>query len=246
MGTRPRSQLFDELDRSTGRPVSQVLEGFVDRPGIPWLQLQRKGEDGVIEVRQLRTGPDGPIALNKKPWHVPVCIRYALQQDEKTQCILLTESSTELRLPDGPPPSWVMPNAGALGYYRWDLPAGDWQALVDASSHLTPEERASLPDQLGRSLVAGTIEATAYLRMLQTMAHHEDRFVVQGVLTELVRSSHQCITDVSRPAFQRYVQKVLGPHVRRLGYDRKPDEPIADALLRPGLLRTYADLSPRR
>jgi aminopeptidase N len=243
-GNATTEQLFTTLDRETGKPVSTVLQGFVNRPGLPWLKLRRETNDGHnrLVLEQVRAWEDGPGPMQGEPWNVPVCVRFENEGAVRKQCALLSGSTVELALPDGPEPAWVLPNADALGYYRWDLPKADWRSLVAASERLTTAERASLPDQLGQSLVAGTLDAATYLDLLGQLARHRDRFVVQAVMMELSQTEHALVPDDAEVAFEQFVRGVLGVHVRRLGLERRANEPTSDAMLRPWLLQAYATL----
>mgnify|MGYP006206338689 CR=1 FL=1 len=86
-------------------------------------------------------------------------------RETKRFCDLLDTEQKEFDLGTDKCPAWVYPNAGQIGYYRWNLPAEDYEPTGFRGFEV---ERRSVPGhEYGLDLDDGDREALiAYLKTL--------------------------------------------------------------------------------
>jgi len=256
-GSGGTPELLAALDRAAEEPVSTVVHDFVDRPGAPLLEAELDCEarslwPATLSLSQRRYLPAGREDAAAEPWHVPVCVRWGSPAGNghggsDRACFLLSERRRTVPLPTQRCPAWVHPNAGERGYYRWSLPEADLLALADAHrGALTLREKLALPGSLRALLEAGEIGVAGYLEALLDLSEERHRRIVEAIvpgLAGLARlldgagASEPVHTDLAA-----YVQRVLGPHLDRIGLVPPAAEPAEATLLRARLIPILADL----
>ena len=128
-GTATADQFFESMGQAAGDPrVVRAMQGFVNQQGLPVITFRRDGSRLVAS--QARYAPLGAEGVPATQWVVPMCVRRADQR----ACTLLDRPSAPVTLAGS---GWYMPNAGGHGYYRFDLPSADWDALIAAGPALT-------------------------------------------------------------------------------------------------------------
>ncbi|HEX5658011.1 MAG TPA: M1 family aminopeptidase, partial [Polyangiales bacterium] len=157
----------DLVQTLAGVSGQQQLEGaffsFLDQPGVPALQVALDCQAKTLGLTQSRYAPLG-TSVPQVSWQIPVCVRYGQQgAPAKEACQLLSEQTATIAL-EGTCPTWVMPNAGAQGYYRWSLSDQDLDALIARRNELATAEQMSLANNLGAALRAGTVELSRALK----------------------------------------------------------------------------------
>ena len=93
--------------------------------------------------------------------------RAILRRGETRACSLLTDDSATVTIGgEGP----LMPNAGGTGYYRFELPDADWDALIAQAERLPGGEAQALADSLAASLHAGRADTARLASLVQRPA----------------------------------------------------------------------------
>jgi alanyl aminopeptidase len=240
-GNATTADLFSALDNATQKPLGQTAATFVDQPGTPLIDvaLDCSGPKPQVALTQSRYLPAGSQAAQTGPWRVPVCLRY--EEADGTQgrtCVMLDAPSQRLDLDAKTCPKWLHPNADEQGYYLWRLPTDQLLALIRTHrAKLSLPERVALPQHLGSLLRAEVLPADAYLSALEELAKDDHWMVIQGVVNGLGPLGYTAKrTPDLRAPYAAYVRRVLGPHLKRLGLDARPNEPVEAQLLRPSLI----------
>ena len=83
--------------------------------------------------------------------------------------------------------SWIMPNANAQGYYRFNLPVEMWSSLIDAFGQLRVGEQLAIVDSAFAMFEAGDLDADVLKRVIAASAQAEDRRVISAPMTSLTR-----------------------------------------------------------
>jgi aminopeptidase N len=148
-GTASANDFFESLGQAAGdQRVVTAMRSFVDQQGVPLVTFRR--ERGRLVAAQSRYAPLGAQGVPATQWVIPLCVRTA--QDRS--CTLLDRASAPVPVARR---GWYIPNAGGHGYYRFDLPAADWDALIAAGPQLTPAEALAAIDSLWGSFRAGRV-----------------------------------------------------------------------------------------
>ena len=125
-GNATASDFWNAMTRSSKQPIDQIMPTFVMQPGAPFVGVEAKCEGGnttlnLSQKRYLET----PAAFNEpndQIWQIPVCAKGVSETSAgKQECFLLTQRQQQFTLKGCS--KFVFPDAGALGYYRFDYDA---------------------------------------------------------------------------------------------------------------------------
>jgi len=234
-GNATASDLWRALDRATGRPVSAAMNGFLEQPGFPILEVRRTGARQVT-IRQRRFHAAG-VSVPPQLWQVPIRLHYADDLRIREAVVLLDREEKTFDLPVDDHLAWIYPNGGARGYYRWLMSRENLENLTRAASaSLEPRERIELVGNLGALVDAGEMRADDYLEMLLGFAEDARPTVCQSVLEGSNRIQETFPDADLEEEFAVYVRHLLAPALDRIGLERRPGEEEDVTTLRPRLL----------
>jgi alanyl aminopeptidase len=245
--TATSDDLLGALSEVAGRDVGTPFHTFLDQPGVPLVEarLECDASGAALSVSQSRYTPVGSTASRDHVWQIPLCASYPVGRDVRTACELVTTASARVALPGAEGcPAWVMPNAGARGYYRFTLPPEQLQALQGAGwSQLAPLERASVASNLRAAFASAVVPGGEVLGALPALASDPTRTVA----TEPIGLAHVVIEQIVPPeradAARTWAASLYRTRASRLGWaDRAADDGEARLLRRDvlGFLATIA------
>src|SRR5206468_5116247 len=119
-------------------------------------------------------------------WGIPVALKYSDGNTVRTMTVLLDEESQTVTLPTGRSSAWVLPDADACGYYRWQVP-GPMFGLIARQSRtmLTPRERVGFVLNLTALIGVGAVRGDDYLRTLAEFSNDPEPAVAEAVARAL-------------------------------------------------------------
>jgi aminopeptidase N len=217
------------------------MSSFLDQPGVPLVEADVLA-DGSVRFAQRRFLNFGASAPSRQLWQIPVRYKYFDGERIRTGATMLADSEATVTLEGGRPPVWIHPNADESGYYRWYVDPQNLQRLTDASQKsLSVRERVGVIDDAGALLAAGVLHGDDYLRLIEAFANDPEPSVDGALVPALHTVKRAFIPTEMESSFAAYVRRVLGPSLRRIGFQRMPDEAEAVSLLRPRLVDWLAD-----
>jgi len=243
--TAKGAQLMAALGGAVGKDVSAAMGSFLDQPGVPLVKAEvvcaADGLSAEVKLAQSRYLPAGSSLDGKQLWQVPVCVRYQVGGLVDELCTLLTTPEGTLPLDGGGCPSWLMPNAEGVGYYRFTLPPADLEKLrKNGLSKLSPREKLALADSLRAAFANGSLDVQSVLSTLPALAQDDNR-VVAAMPLELLRFSREYLLDEAhRPALDAFARGLYGARLRKLGWKERPREEGDLKLLRADLASFFA------
>lgn len=209
-GNATTEQFFQALaDAGRDPRILTAMKSFVDQQGVPLVTFSREG--GRLVARQSRYGLLGgsprPVS-----WTIPLC----LKDGAGRSCTLLDKPNAPIAAPAGV----LMPNAGGTGYYRFELPAADWAALIAALPRLSAGEALAADDSLWASFRAGRAPATSLVAETRSLLGHPDAgvSVSAGERFSGLRSRGLIPAD-ALPAYRKLMGALYGPRLQALGFD---------------------------
>lgn len=229
--------LVSALEAASGKPVSQVMDGFLDQTGVPLVRLEQRcdASGARLSIVQSVHRPLGVAGGDEKLWRFPICVRLAGAKDDRV-CTLLETRSSELDLGKGCP-KLISPNAGELGYYRWLLPERELRALATRQrGALSTAERLGLVGNAWALVRSGALGADVYLELLRGFADEPSRIVWESIASSLDELERTLASEAERAALARYVDALAGRAARRLGWTPRADDGDERRLLRRTLL----------
>jgi alanyl aminopeptidase len=216
--------------------IEMAFKSFIEQPGVPLLSTRLDCTDPAnpqLIVSQARYAPLGSsIESGAGQWHVPMCIKYSADGEEKSQCVLVSESEQGIDLDAASCPTRVHPNADGAGYYRFGSDDAGWQRLVDAVPDMAPAEALALADSLHAAFRAGTVSADTYVAGMVALVNHDTWDVADAVTNHLESITN--ILDVEQlPDAEQAFRDIVGHRFARL-----PDaDDAGTALLRQRMQR---------
>jgi alanyl aminopeptidase len=231
---------------TTGHPeIVDAFDNFIDQPGIPLLTTALScGASGAnANVTQAPYTPVG-IPATARQWKVPMC----LTADLNRSCQLVTPPSTQVLL-GATCPKRVFPNAEGAGYYRFAMDEKGWGALIQASPTLDPADQLTLYHNVSAALRGGVGTASDFFGVVYTLAptgqwdligsDQRSSFSVTDSLHDLRVTGVLSAADL--PAYQAFIRRNFAPRLAPLGLVSKPNETVADTLMREGLAQLLVE-----
>ncbi len=212
-GNATSTEFFAALADAAGDPrIVPAMQSFTDQQGVPLLSFARAGK-GAWQVTQSRYARLGASPAPTR-WGVPLCLR-ALKGVQ--QCQLLTEPSAQVAFAAKGP---FIPNAGGTGYYRFELPAADWDALIAKAATLPGAEALALDDSLYASFLAGRASARQLVTSARQLARNPDSYASDAGIDSLQAFYNNGIMDeAGKAGYRRFLTGLLAPRLRQLGFD---------------------------
>ncbi|WP_421836243.1 M1 family metallopeptidase [Novosphingobium sp.] len=213
-GNATSAEFFKAMAEAAGDPrILPAMQSFTDQQGVPLVTLERAGPQSwkVTQSRYVRYGMKGPVTK----WGIPLCLR----QGDIRQCSLMTDTTTTVTIKSAGP---IMPNAGGTGYYRFELPAKDWDALIAATPSLSGGEALAVEDSLNASFYAGRVTADQLIAGSRALAANPDSYA-SGDATGLLQAmaARGVIAESAKPKFRAFVDGLYAPQLKALGLDPK-------------------------
>jgi aminopeptidase N len=230
-GTATAEDFFQSISAEAKDPrVVPAFQSFVTQQGVPLISV-RPAPGGGVTLSQQRYRPIGVEAQAGQRWLVPVCLRGSSGR----QCTLLTDASATVRAPGN---EWVMPNAAAAGYYRFDLDRAGWNRLIAAAPQLTGDEAMALADSVYASFAAGGTSFAQVLTAARALSTHPERAAAVYIPGQLASLSETVLTEADLTAYQALMRDLFGARLAELGLDLKRGAYAKDGAERRQLRQT--------
>ena len=232
-GNAAAEDMFRAVGAKLGAPVEAGLRSFIDQPGVPrigmTLDCSAKGKPALV-LHQTRALPAGIVDPAPHLWSVPVCVRYGGETGAGARaCVLLAAADGRLELP-GACPTWIVPNAGGVGYYR-SAPADTKVeiGLVTPGSRIarlakpTPAERIMIVADLRAAVDRDELSIGDTLALVPHLVTDPDVRVARQA-GRLGAFRTDALGDDLHARAIRFWLSVNKPLVQRLGWRRRPGD----------------------
>lgn len=210
-GNATSADFFRAMAEVSGDPrILPAMQSFIDQQGVPLLTFT--GKDGQYSVTQsayARLGTTPPDRL----WGVPLCVR----KGDTRQCNLLAGKSMDLLVTGTGP---LIPNAGGTGYYRFELPKVDWNALIAVADTLPGGEAQAVADSLGASLRAGRADTGQMAALARKLVRNPDSYAADTATAQLASLASQGLFDEkATAAWRKFLETLYRPLLVQYGFD---------------------------
>lgn len=215
-GNATSTEFFGAMAEVSGDPrIVPAMQSFTDQQGVPLLTFARSGQgkSSGWQVSQSRYARLGTTAPDTR-WGIPLCLRTT---GAARQCQLLTEASATIRYAGK---GALVPNVGGTGYYRFELPAAEWDKLIAAADRLPGGEAQALADSLNASFQAGRATPAQLIAAARKLAAQQDSYANSTGISALGSYSDAGFLDpAGKAGLQRLVARVYAPRLKQLGFD---------------------------
>ena len=232
------SDLWDALERSSGRAVRTIMDTWINQGGYP---LVRVGEDGSLTQTPFsyRGDPGGAIG---SAWLVPVLTRSLRDPEVDSPSILLDgtrPAGDAVTIKSGA----ELVNAGGSGYYRVSYPTAMVERLAGKLAELAPLERYNLVSDTWAASLSGQAPLSDLLRLARALVDSaEGDPSVWSVVLGALGLFDRVIPEGDRPVLAQSVRTLLGPLSRDLGWDPRDGDGERTPSLRASVLRTLGTI----
>lgn len=208
------TEFFGAMAEASGDArIVPAMQSFTDQQGVPLLTFARSGTGRGWQVSQSRYARLGTTAPQTR-WGVPLCLRTT---GAARQCQLLTEGNATISYKGK---GALVPNAGGTGYYRFELPAAEWDKLIAAADRLPGSEAQALADSLDASFQAGRATPAQLVAAARKIVLQRDSYANgTGVAALAGYADAGFLDDAGKAGFQRLVNQLYAPRLKQLGFD---------------------------
>ena len=210
------NDLISALSKASGKDVAKLAATFLDRPGVPNVTFDAdcKGKTPTLTITQTpwHLLGDAPVtdAAATAPWIIPIDLRSGNEELR----IKLADAKGTYPLPKCP--TWIDPNVGGYGYYRYSLDEKHWAAFAAVIEKQDEPARVEFVNNLWGQVRAGTLGAEAMLRLLPAIDSDPSRVVVDAEINVLSEVEHEIVSPAAAHAYAKYVAARLQPHMKSL------------------------------
>jgi aminopeptidase N len=235
-GNATAADFYQALSDATQQPaLVQAMRSFIDQPGVPVIDVVRKG--GQLELTQTRFTQLGSPTPKPIEWSIPLCVR---QGSERT-CRLMTTARLSIPARSAP----LMPNAGGVGYYRFNLSDKDWSDLIAMGPTLSVGEALATTDSLWAAFRAGKASSELLLQATARFAAHADWTVATDNASRWLNLRDSGLVDeATADVLRKRLAEIYEPKLKDLGFDPKKgayaSEPLERAELRSRIVSILA------
>src|SRR5437762_5336385 len=230
------ADLWNALSETSGKAVAQIATGWTEQPGFPIVKLKRE-QGGNVSLLQERF----TINFTNAPpleWKIP--LTYAIV-GETPETLLMTGGVDGIRnIPANRP---LKLNVNGAGNYRVEYDEASWKLLLGALKNLGVDDRVNLLGdtwalvQANRAPVALYFDLVEKLPASTELAEREQIVHVLDFINRLLSGSPE------QEKFQQYARSLLLPTFDAVGWETKPDEKPATAILRASLITALGNLN---
>ncbi len=239
-GSTRSDDLWREIEKSAGKPVTQIAHDFTLQAGVPLIRVDAVecvAGKSVVALSQGEFTRDQP---DKKPrsWHVPVTLQ--LGTDGSPTRALVSGGKTSVTMPGCGP---VLLNAGQNGYYRSVYAPAAFSALASQFGKLAAIDQLGLLSDTWALGMVGLQPVSDFLDLAAATPISAEPVVwrnIAGTLSGI--NSHFKDEPARQKRFASFAIARLAPLMAQLGWDAKAGELDTTAPLRQQLIGTLSDL----
>ena len=228
-GNATEPDLWNEISAVSGVDVSRIAGSFLNQPGFPLLTVDKNG--AVSQTRYLRYGTQA----ENLQWTIPLNVKYKMGGEIKTVFYLLDKKAGVIDLPTGA--DWILPDAGADGYYRWQIDKDQFYALVEDIDQLENKEKMALLDNSDALVDSRLLSLEDYMFVLAGLLKDPHPLVLKQAVNSLMSIGNVYVNDSNRADFARFIDAELGERFAEIGLDTRADDSETVVQLRPRLAR---------
>jgi puromycin-sensitive aminopeptidase len=156
---------------------------------------------------------------------------------------VLRGEQTTVTLEGGGEVKWLCANAGSTGFYRLAYEAPVLAKLAASLGALAPSERIALLADRWALVRSGQASAADFLDLASRYGGEEDDAVLDELVGRLMYIESRLVDGAEQERFRRWVERLLGPALAKLGWEPAAGETDRVKLRRAALVRAVGVLA---
>ncbi|TDF37419.1 M1 family peptidase [Alteromonadaceae bacterium M269] len=207
--------LWKVLSSVSDIDVPAMMKTYLEQAGYPLIEFADNGR--VTQTRYHLAG----AKVKEQVWTVPLPITYKVNGKLERTLVFLDDQETLV----GPlaEADWIYPNANAMGYFRWKVPAKKLFALLEDLGELNNREKNNILNNSNALLLAGELTMADHMSVLNALAEDNDPQIARTVMRSLGSLTY-LVDDNNEANFTAFVEAKLLPWFERLGVTPEGNE----------------------
>jgi len=132
---------------------------------------------------------------------------------------------------------WILPDAGAEGYFRWQIDIDQFYALVNDIESLENREKIALLDNSDALLRARKLSLEDYMFVLTRLLDDPHPLVLLPAVAKVTVIGNTFVREDNAAAFARFLDAELSDRFAEVGIETREGDSEALIQLRPSLVR---------
>ncbi len=224
-GNAKGEDLWSSIEKTSGKPVSRVMEAWIKRKGYPYIKVTRKGDRILLE--QERFLLDGQ--KSEEIWPVPLTI----VRTSGVESLLMDERTLEIEAS-----GFVKLNSNETGFYRVLYDDSIFENILSSISKLDYLDKWGLMSDIHAFLISGKLSLKTYLDRVLRFRDESDFTTVEEISSglwnlHLISPDNDLVTDACLEFFRA--------QAKRLGEPAENDD-INTSILRGSVYSRLAEL----
>jgi len=233
-GNTVSDDLWQELDRTSPRPVTAMAHQFTLQAGVPLVNVAADARG--LELTQGRFAIDDTGRRNTR-WEVPVTVR--VPGNRQWQGRLDGANATAVPLSAD---ATAVVNAGQAGYYRVRYAPAQLAALTREFARLQPADQIGLLNDTAALGSAGYQPLAGFLGIVTRMRPDMDPMALRTATTHLADLGLLYAGLPGNAAFSAFARGLLQRWLAHTGWTEATNESGNTRLLRTGLLQALGNV----
>jgi puromycin-sensitive aminopeptidase len=225
------TDLWEGLDGASDWPVGEIMNTWVYQRGFPQIEVNLTDQGVRLSQRRFLALPD---ETDTTIWKVPVQLRGVAGGEPFDHKVLLEEDEALVALAGEV--EFVVANAGGHGFYRTRYSELLFAGLLENLHLLDDIERYALVSDTWAMIRAAQVPASNFLDLVGAFGEEKEQAIWSVITGGLGAIEHHALSDEARPSFQRFVRDLVGPTLKRLGWEPAPHDSDLTRKLRGDLI----------
>ncbi len=221
------ADLWKSIEKTSGKPISKVMEAWIKRPGYPYVLVKLNGQK--LHLEQKRFLLDG--TQSNETWPIPL----TLKRKGKEEALLMEADHLDIDAHD-----FVKLNADESGFYRVLYDEALHENMLNNMRSMSYLDRWGIVSDMFAFLVSGKLDFEKYAHYLSKFNGEQDNTVVQEISSQY---QQLYLLDYRNKKLVDLATKFYKTQLERLG-SMKKGESVNDTILRGTLSARLAMMNP--
>jgi puromycin-sensitive aminopeptidase len=239
-GNAVADDLWRALGAASSQPVVELANAWIGQSGYPLVSVKQEGRKLTVSQRRFYSEPG---VSSGERWPVPVVLRFEDGGGVREQRFLLRDAEATVTLEGSGEVKWLFANAGSTGFYRVAYDGPMLEKLAANLGALAPSERISLLADRWALVRTGQASAADFLDLTSRFGGEEDDAVLDELVGRLAYVESRLVEGEEQERFRRWVERLLGPGLAKLGWEPAAGETDRVKLRRAALVRAVGLLA---
>lgn len=235
-----KEDLWNALGEAAKQPVEELATAWVGQSGFPLVTASVDGREVTLSQQRFYSEPGVESA---EKWPVPMVLRYEDGSGVKEQRVLLRDKQAKVKLEGSGAVKWLCANAGSTGFYRVTYDKAMLTGLAANLHALAPAERISLLADQWSLVRSGRASVADLLDLAARFGDEEDDSVLDELVGRLAYVEGRLVDGEDQTRLRAWVERLLGPGLKKLGWQAAAGESDAVKLRRAALVRAVGGLA---